>query len=85
MKDSEEPLRIHIDFGLYDILNRILNGYRPNKKDNNNYISFVSLINKLINQDNDKAALEIDEVNIGKAADYELIKDSFGEYKFRAL
>lgn len=85
LKDSEEPLRIHIDFGLYDILNRILNGYRPNKKDNNNYISFVSLINKLINQDNDKAALEIDEVNIGKAADYELIKDSFGEYKFRAL
>ena len=85
LKDSKEPFRIHIDFGLYDILNRILNGYRPNKKDNNNYISFVSLINKLINQDNDKAALEIDEVNIGKAADYELIKDSFNEYKFRAL
>ena len=85
LEGSKEPLRIHIDFGLYDILNRILNGYRPNKKDNNNYISFVSLINKLINQDNDKAALEIDEVNIGKAADYELIKDSFGEYKFRVL
>lgn len=85
LDNSDNPIRIHIDFGLYEILNRILNGYRPNKKDNNNYISFVSLINKLINQDNDDAALEIDEVNIGKVADYELIKDSFGEYKFRAL
>lgn len=85
LDNSKTPIRIHIDFGLYEILNRILNGYRPNKKDNNNYISFVSLINKLINQDNHDADLEIDEVNIGKAADYELIKDSFGEYKFRAL
>ena len=85
LDNSDTPIRIHIDFGLYEILNRILNGYRPNKKDNNNYISFVSLINKLINQDNEDAALEIDEVNIGKVVDYELIKDSFGEYKFRAL
>jgi len=85
LDNSDTPIRIHIDFGLYEILNRILNGYRPNKKDNNNYISFVSLINKLINQNNEDAALEIDEVNIGKVADYELIKDSFGEYKFRAL
>ena len=85
LDNSNIPIRININFGLYEILNRILNGYRPNKKDNNNYISFVSLINKLISQDNDNAALEIDEVNIGKAADYELIKDSFGEYKFRAL
>ena len=30
---------IHINFGLFEILNRIMNGYRPNKKDNNNYIS----------------------------------------------
>jgi DNA phosphorothioation-dependent restriction protein DptF len=85
LDNSKEQIRIHIDFGLYEILNRILNGYRPNKKDNNNYIAFVSLINKLINQDNQNAGLEIDEINIGKTADFELIKDAFGEYKFRAL
>lgn len=85
LDNSIEPVKIHIDFGLYKILNRILQGYRPNKKDNNNYISFVSLINKFINQDNLNAALEIDKVNIGKEADYELTKDSFGEYKFRVL
>ena len=85
VEDIKEPIRIEVDFVLYDILKRILNGYRPNKKDNNNHISFVNFINKLINQNNNTAALEIDKVNIGKAADYELIKDHFGEYKFRAL
>lgn len=78
-------LRIHIDYCLYEILNRVLNGYRPNKKDNSNYVSFIGAINKLINQDNNEAPLEIDEVNIGKNSDYELIKDGFGEYKFRVL
>ena len=82
LKNSEEIVKIHIDFGLYETLNRILLGYRPNKKDNNNNISFISLIEKLINQDNETAPLEIDEVNIGKEADYELFKDSFGQYKF---
>lgn len=75
---------IHVDYGLYEILNRVLKGYRPNKMDNNNFISFVYFINKLINQENENAALEIDKVNIGKAVDYELTKDSFGEYKFQA-
>lgn len=85
LEGINEPIKIDLDFALYDILKRILKGYRPNKKDNNNFISFVNFINKLINQNNTTDALEIDEVNIGKVADYELIIDHFGEYKFRAL
>lgn len=85
LDNSTEAIKLHIDYGLYEILNRIQEGYRPNKRDINNNISFVSLISKLINQDNESASLEIDEVNIGKESDYELIRDSFGEYKFRAL
>ena len=85
LEGINDPISIGLDFALYDILKRILKGYRPNKKDNNNFISFVNFINKLINQNNSTDALEIDEVNIGKVADYELIIDHFGEYKFRAL
>jgi DNA phosphorothioation-dependent restriction protein DptF len=86
LDNEKDPIEIHIDYALYEILNRIMKGYRPNKKDNNNYISFVNLINKLINQDNETASLEIDEINIGKLADYELHKDeTFGKYKFQAL
>ena len=44
-----EPARMHVDYGLYKILNQIITGYLPNRKDSNNYLSFVSLINRLIN------------------------------------
>lgn len=84
VKDLKEPLKIHVDYGLYKILNQIVGGYLPNRRDNNNYLSFVSLINTLINQEKDKA-LDIDEVNIGKASDYRLKKDDFGTYQFIKL
>jgi DNA phosphorothioation-dependent restriction protein DptF len=84
--DDTEALKIHVDYSLFKILKAILLGYRPNKKDNNNYVYFVNLINKLINQDNDKAALYIDEVNIGKAVDYKFSKDvAFNTYKFELV
>lgn len=84
--DNQKELhKIHIDFRLFEILNRILKGYRPNRKDNNNYISFVSLINKFINEDSNIASLEIDKINIGNSSDYELSLGNFGEYKFQAI
>lgn len=85
LKRSDTPYKIHIDYRLYEILNRILKGYRPNKKDNNNYISFVSLINKLVSDGNSNSMLEIDKINIGKPADYALSIDNFGGYKFELL
>lgn len=86
INNDTEPLKIHVDFSLFKILKTIQLGYRPNKKDNNNYVYFVNLINKLINQNNDKAALYIDEVNIGKAIDYKFSKDiAFNTYKFEQV
>lgn len=85
LKKSETPYKIHIDYRLYEILNRILKGYRPNKKDNNNNISFVSLINNFMSDGDSNSMLEIDKINIGKPADYVLSIDSFGEYKFQLL
>ena len=80
-----DPARIYVDYGLYKILNQIITGYLPNRKDSNNYLSFVGLINRLINQDNEVADLEIDAVNIRKYSDYKLFKDDFGNYKFQTL
>lgn len=85
LKRSDTPYKIHIDYRLYEMLNRILKGYRPNKKDNNNNISFVSLINNFISDGDSNSTLEIDKINIGKPADYALSVDSFGEYKFQLL
>lgn len=78
-------IKIHVDFSLFKILKMISKGYRPNKKDNNNYVYFVNSINTLINQNNNKAPLYIDEVNIGKAVDYKFSKDIFSGYKFQVI
>jgi len=86
INNDTETLKIHVDYSLFKILKTILLGYRPNKKDNNNYVYFVNLMNKLINQNNDKAALYIDEVNIGKVVDYKFSKDiAFNTYKFELV
>lgn len=85
INNEKDRVKIHVDFSLYKILKMISQGYRPNKKDNNNYVYFVNSINTLINQNNNKASLYIDEVNIGKAVDYKFSKDTFSGYKFQVI
>jgi DNA phosphorothioation-dependent restriction protein DptF len=85
INNETESIKIHVDFSLFKILKMISKGYRPNKKDNNNYVYFVNSINTLINQNNNKAPLYIDEVNIGKAVDYKFSKDTFSGYKFQVI
>lgn len=85
INNETDRVKIHVDFSLYKVLKMIFEGYRPNKKDNNNYVYFVNSINILINQNNNKASLYIDEVNIGKAVDYKFSKDTFSGYKFQVI
>tara|TARA_R110000868_G_scaffold161699_1_gene392466 strand:+ start:4658 stop:6403 length:1746 start_codon:yes stop_codon:yes gene_type:complete len=85
INNETDSIKIHVDFSLFKILKMIYQGYRPNKKDNNNYVYFVNSINILINQNNNKAHLYIDEVNIGKAEDYRFSKDAFRGYKFQVI
>lgn len=85
INNESDSIKTHIDFSLFKILKMISHGYRPNKKDNNNYLYFVNSINILINQNNNKAPLFIDEVNIGKAVDYKFSKDAFSGYKFQVI
>lgn len=83
--NDSRNITIHIDFSLFKILKMVSLGYRPNKKDNNNYLYFVNSINVLINQKNKNAALYIDEVNVGKPIDYKFSKDAFSGYKFQVI
>jgi len=83
IEKGHEDIKIHVDFSLFKILRMVLQGYRPNKKDNNNYVYFVNLVTKLINQDNNSASLYIDEVNIGKPVDYIFSKEQFTGYTFK--
>lgn len=83
--ENNEKLKIHVDYSLFELLQMILKGYRPNRKDNNNYISFINFMDRLINHGKDESAIEIDEINIGKEADYELRLNAFGDYIFDTL
>lgn len=85
INNETDLIKIHVDYSLFKTLKMISQGYRPNKKDNNNYVYFVNSINTLINQNNNKAPLYIDEVNIGKAVDYQFSKDTFSGYKFKVI
>ncbi|SHH84475.1 DNA phosphorothioation-dependent restriction protein DptF [Flavobacterium johnsoniae] len=45
--NENDTIKIHVDFSLFKILKMISKGYRPNKKDNNNYVYFVNSVNIL--------------------------------------
>ncbi|ESU22609.1 hypothetical protein FEDK69T_18650 [Flavobacterium enshiense DK69] len=85
INQEKESLKIHVDYSLFKTLKMVSKGYRPNKKDNNNFIYFVNTITTLTNQNNHKASLYIDEINIGKAVDYQFSKNPFGGYTFQVL
>jgi DNA phosphorothioation-dependent restriction protein DptF len=85
INNETDIVKIHVDFSLFKILKMIFQGYRPNKKDNNNYVYFVNSINILINQNNNRAPLFIDEVNVGKAVDYKFSKGTLSGYKFQVV
>lgn len=85
IQNGTETLKINVDYSLFQVLKRVSNGYRPNKKDNNNYVHFVNTINKLISENNGTSDLYIDEVNIKNAIDYKFSKDVFNRYKLQIV
>lgn len=44
----ENPYLLDIDYSLYEMLIKLSKGYRPNKKDQENYIKFVEYIEKVM-------------------------------------
>lgn len=86
-KPDKSSIDLHIDYGLFNLMLRVNNGYRPNKLDIQSYVNFISFLSQLISLDVN-TTLEIDEVNIGRNVDYEVSYDNaFGqdEYKFSII
>jgi DNA phosphorothioation-dependent restriction protein DptF len=83
--NPDEEIKIAIDYSLFKTLKMINHGYRPNKKDNNNFVYFVYFINEVTQGNQRNNTLYIDKVNIGKPIDYKLTKSAFGEYKFEMV
>lgn len=74
---------IDIDFSLYQLLIQVINGYRPNKKDKNQFIKFIEFINKLEETGSQNEKLIFTEKNRDFNKKYKLEYDTeFEFYRF---
>lgn len=74
---------IDIDYSLYDLLIRVGNGYRPNKKDKNNFIKFIEFINKIECAGSQNNQLTFTEKNREENKKYRLeFDEEFEIYRF---
>lgn len=77
---SDESHNIDIDFALYKLLRHVNEGYRPNKKDKNQFVNFIEFINKLEEAGSQNQKLIFTEKNREQNKKYKLEYDS--EFKF---
>ncbi|RXI51911.1 DNA phosphorothioation-dependent restriction protein DptF [Clostridium tetani] len=74
---------IDVDFSLYQLLIQVINGYRPNKKDKNQFIKFIEFINKLEETGSQNEKLIFTEKNRDVNKKYKLEYDTeFEFYRF---
>lgn len=74
---------VDIDYSLYDLLKKITNGYRPNKKDRNQFIKFIEFINKLELAGSQDQSITFTEKNRDENKKYRLeYDDEFEMYRF---
>lgn len=82
----EESCGIDIDFPLYELLIRVGNGYRPNKKDKNHFIKFIEFMNKIEMAGSQKTQLIFTEKNREENKKFRLeYDDEFEIYKFMEI
>lgn len=79
-KAGKETISISVDYGLYVLLRKIIQGYRPNKLDRNSFVSFADFVHKVNQLIDEKESIYIDEVNKGSVTDYELSYNLMQEY-----
>ncbi|MHB7979183.1 DNA phosphorothioation-dependent restriction protein DptF [Clostridium sporogenes] len=80
---SGKAYEIDVDFSLYQLLIQVINGYRPNKKDKNQFIKFIEFINKLEETGSQDEKLIFTEKNREVNKKYKLEYDTeFEFYRF---
>lgn len=82
-KKGTLPLEISIDYSLYYLLDQVRNGYRPNKKDKQDFISFMEFMNKVVLLGEQDKELKFEQKFGGDILKFKLSYDEdFEEYKF---
>lgn len=82
----EKTYEIDVDFSLYQLLIRVINGYRPNRKDKNQFIKFIEFVNKLEETGSQNEKLIFTEKNREVNKKYKLEYDTeFECYRFAEI
>ena len=76
---------IDLDFSLYELLIRVGNGYRPNKRDKNQFIKFIEFMNKIELGGSQGQELIITEKNRNCNRRFKLEYDEFNRCKFMEI
>ena len=83
---TNESYGIDIDFQLYELLIRVGNGYRPNKKDKNQFIKFIEFMNKIESAGSQNKELIFTEKNRDNNKKFKLeYDDEFEIYRFMEI
>lgn len=80
---DDNSYEIEIDYPLYELLQKVIHGYRPNKKDKNHFIKFIEFVNRLEKLGSRNEKLIFTEKNRKENKKYKLEYDNeFDEYRF---
>jgi len=79
-EETKDLVELDIDFPLYELLQRVRNGYRPNKYDEEEAIKFIEFIDQLMSFGNKKKELLIHFPSEDKF--YKLYRDDFDAVVF---
>ena len=81
-----ESCAIDVDFPLYELLIRVGQGYRPNKKDKNHFIKFIEFMNRIESAGSQNSKLTFTEKNRDDNKTFRLeYDDEFEIYKFMEI
>ena len=76
---------VNVDYSLYMLLQKVKQGYRPNKIDRSSFINFVSMVETLMLQDSNDDQIFVDEINFGRSLDYQLRLGDYGDFEFSKI
>lgn len=80
--DHGKPIRLDVDYSLYELVNRLKKGYVQTAEDRNNHADFISFITKILKTGSADRYLTVVSETGQKAV---LEKNKFGVYKFKVV
>lgn len=80
--EGSKDRAVDIDFHLYQLIDHIKFGYRPNHYDRNNFISFVDFVDQINHDGSQKQQIEFHVQKGSKKEVFSLYKDNFDDYVF---